>query len=132
MPNKTQPLVLPVELADRVAALARATDNDPAVVLERLVEHALGDGESLGIAADLPREVVLVRLHDLSHAGGELADLSAAAASLLDNLDDGEFEQADLVDELADLVDDAGVGRARLVAWLRQQLERDFRGGGNA
>lgn len=127
--DETQRLLLPAELEHRVIALARATESKPSTVLARLLEHALGDGESLGIAADLPREIVLVKLRDAAHAGGELAGYASA---LLDGLDDSEFEQGDLVDELADLVDDAGVGRARLVTWLQGQLARDFRGGGNA
>lgn len=128
--DKTQRLTLPAELEQRVRALAAATDNAPGDVLEQLVEGALADGESLGEAVGLPREICLARLHDMAHAGGELA---GAAAATLDELDASEFgEQPALVDELADLLEDAGVDRKRLVEWLRAQLVRDFGGDASA
>lgn len=129
-------IILPPELEERISALARAAGAELADVLRRLVEHALEHGEGLAAGADLPREIVLVKLHDAAHAGGQHA---AAAAALLDELDETEFDAEDrnLAEELGELFQAADEELAReraadLIEYLRTQLYRDFKKGPSA
>lgn len=122
---------LPPELEQRVAALAHVASAEPAKVLERLVDYALGYGEGLAAGADLPAEIACAKVYDLAH--GEDAELAGHASALLDGLDADalDFSADELAEEIADADELRGerarkAGRKRLVAYLKAQLQRDY------